>query len=43
MAATVVVDRTHRYFFDQDCDYVLSTLLLEASLVAASPTASETR
>ena len=36
IAATVVVDRTHPYFFDRDCDYVPSTLLLESCAQLAS-------
>jgi hypothetical protein len=36
IAATLVVDRTHPYFFDQGCDYVPSTLLLEACAQLAS-------
>jgi 2-oxo-3-(phosphooxy)propyl 3-oxoalkanoate synthase len=36
VVASVVVDRAHPYFFDQSCDYVPSTLLLEACAQLAS-------
>jgi 2-oxo-3-(phosphooxy)propyl 3-oxoalkanoate synthase len=36
VVASVVVDRRHPYFFDRHCDYVPSTLLLEACAQLAS-------